>query len=343
MRVYKVDPIADRRWESFLQKKRGASIFHTPEWLTALRDTHGYEPLVLTTSSPTAEITNGVVFCKISSWFWGNRLVSLPFSDHCTPLLEGPQDLASVLSYSQQNLGGENWDSFEIRSEAGTLPETLQKAKFFVLHKLDLRPSLNVLFQNLHDDCVKRKIRRAGREGLTYEKGRTDSLLAKFYILLVQTRRRHGLPPQPLAWFRNLITCLGPKLKIRVASKNGDPVASILTIRYKDVLVYKYGCSDQNFKRLGGLQLLLWRAIEEAKQDNLSELDMGRSDCDNLGLIAFKDRWGAARSTLVYQKYPAERHQRFWSPNPDIAKYVFAHMPDSWLVAAGRVLYKHMG
>ena len=48
----------------------------------------------------------------------------------------------------------------------------------------------------------------------------------------------------------------------------------------------------------------MWKAIQEAKNDQLDEFDMGRSDCDNPGLIAFKDRWGAARSTLSYLRYP---------------------------------------
>jgi|SRR6266571_752828 len=35
--------------------------------------------------------------------------------------------------------------------------------------------------------------------------GRSDALFEKFFRLHVLTRRKHGLPPQPLVWFRNLI------------------------------------------------------------------------------------------------------------------------------------------
>jgi len=159
------------------------------------------------------------------------------------------------------------------------------------------------------------------------------------------TRRRHGLPAQPRDWFRNVISCVGDKATIRVASKDGRPIAGILTLRYKRVLAYKYACSDRRFSNLGGTQLLLWNAIQEAKRDRLSELDMGRSDWDNSGLVVFKDRWGASRSTLVYLRYPMRHIGSGISEAAlgRIGKYVWSRMPGSVLAAAGRLLYKHIG
>ena len=217
-------------------------------------------------------------------------------------------------------------------------------ANAFYFHKLDLRPSMDDLYRSFHKDCVQRKIQRAEREGVIYEEGREDSLLRKFYQLLLITRRKHGLAPQPARWFRNLIACLGDAVKIRLASKDGRPIASILTLCHKRVMVYKYGCSDHRFNNLGGTQLLMWKAIQEAKNDQLSEFDMGRSDCDNPGLIAFKDRWGAARSTLFYLQYPLPSSQTTGKAmRGNVAKYILAHAPDSLLAVTGSLLYKYMG
>jgi lipid II:glycine glycyltransferase (peptidoglycan interpeptide bridge formation enzyme) len=137
---------------------------------------------------------------------------------------------------------------------------------------------------------------------------------------------------------------LGDKVKIRVASKSGRPVASILTLHHQRTLTYKYGCSDHQFNNLGGTQFLMWKAIQGAKNDRIDELDMGRSDGDNPGLIAFKDRWGADRSTLCYLRYPLRSSQTFMGTmQGNITKYIFAHAPDSLLAATGSVLYKYMG
>jgi CelD/BcsL family acetyltransferase involved in cellulose biosynthesis len=346
MQVYEIDPTTDERWNELLQQHPLASIFHTQEWLLALRQTYKYEPIAFTTSPPGCTLTNAVPFCTISGWFGGRRLVSLPFSDHCDPLIEKSDQLTCLLDHLQRRLSAKKWSHIEIRPTdlRGIDCGAFGNGKAFFFHKLDLKPSLDVISKRFHKDCVQRKINRAVREGLTYAEGRSDVLVANFYHLLLGTRRRQGLPPQPIQWFRNLIACLGSKVTIRVASKDGRPLASIVTLRYKSTLVYKYGCLDHGFNKLGGTHLLFWNAIQEAKQENLSEFDMGRSDFENPGLAAFKDRWGAARTRLTYLRYPprnvpnAEGLRR-----PEIRKYVWSHAPNSMLAVAGRLLYKYMG
>jgi hypothetical protein len=85
------------------------------------------------------------------------------------------------------------------------------------------------------------------------------------------TRRRHQLPPQPKAWFRNLVDCLQDTVTIRVLSKQGRPVAGILTLSFKSTLVFKYGSSDARFNNLGGMLLLFWKAIQEEKRQGAKE------------------------------------------------------------------------
>ena len=121
------------------------------------------------------------------------------------------------------------------------------------------------LFHAFHESCIRRKIARSGRAGVTYEEGTSEDLLNEFYRLTVLTRQRHQIPPQPLSWFRNLIASTGKDLKIRLATYQGKPAAAILTIRYGSAMTYKYGCSDPQFHRLGPMQMLIWRAIQEAK------------------------------------------------------------------------------
>jgi len=346
MNVYEIDPTTDQRWEDFLQRHPQASIFHTRGWLEALRNTYDYTPVAFTTSAPERPLTNGIPFCKIAGFFDKRRLVSLPFSDHCQPLVQTSEQFKCLTAYLHRKRGLEKWDYVEMRPLNSMLPNGrgFDNSQSFFFHRLNLRRGLDEIFQNFHKDCVQRKIRRAEREGLDYEEGITDSLLNQFYRLLLLTRRRHGLPIQPVSWFRNLIAHLGANLTLRVASKDGQPIAGILTLRYKQSLVYKYGCSDQRFNALGGMQLLFWRAIQQAKQDQLCEFDLGRSDTDNPGLVAFKDRWGAAQSNLVYFRCGTKYSQRLTKAHQAaISKYLWSHAPTTMLTAAGRALYRHLG
>jgi lipid II:glycine glycyltransferase (peptidoglycan interpeptide bridge formation enzyme) len=168
-------------------------------------------------------------------------------------------------------------------------------------------------------------------------------MLGKFYGLLVTTRRRHCLPPQPLSWFRALINAFGDDLKIRVASKGDIPIASILTLSHKTSMVYKYGCSNAHFHRFGGMALLLWNAVQEAKDKGMHELDMGRSDRDNAGLISFKERFGAVGRPLLYWTYPDRRKATLGIQDRAMIRSLARVTPEFALRAIGTLLYRHMG
>ena len=312
--------------------------------MAALRLTYGYQPFVLTTCARGLDLTNGVVVCCVNSRVTGRRLVSLPFSDHCEALVDNLEQLRCIWEALRDEWKRNGWKYIEIRpveTDLSGLPG-LTKSESFCLHRLDLQPSLEDLFRGFHKDCVRRKIRRAEREGLSYEEGRSEPILEKFYGLLVLTRRRQLTLPPPLAWFRNLVACMGDLLKIRLASKNGEPLAGILTLSYKTTLVYKYGCSDWAFNKLGGNQLLFWKAIQEAKLSGFRELDMGRSDWDAPGLIEFKSRWGAAPSTLTYWSCGAlTARLSSLGRNTQFVRRVLRRLPLGFLARAGTLLYKH--
>jgi lipid II:glycine glycyltransferase (peptidoglycan interpeptide bridge formation enzyme) len=89
---------------------------------------------------------------------------------------------------------------------------------------------------------------------------------------------------------------------------------------------------------------VLWKAVQEAKAQGMERLDLGRSDRDNEGLITFKDRWGAEKSELIYLRYSRSRAAQTTHRRRSRAlRQAFARMPDSMLVAAGKLLYRHIG
>jgi CelD/BcsL family acetyltransferase involved in cellulose biosynthesis len=353
--AHELRPLEDARWTEFVSRHARSSIFHTAAWLEALRRTYGYEPLVITTSPSSEPLQNALVFCRIESWITGRRWVSLPFSDHCEPLVDSAAQLRSLLAALESAITREKLRYVEIRplgplaTERGSAGSgRWQPGLQYCFHELDLSPPIETLFRNCHKDSTQRKIRRAEKEKLTHDDGRSDALMDAFYGLLIRTRRRHGLPPQPKKWFRNLADCFGDALKIRVASKGTLPVAAILTIRHKDVLVYKYGCSDGEYNNLGGTHLLFWRSIEEAKREGLRTFDLGRSDAGNQGLITFKDRWGAASSTLSYATLNASVPKQSLAPSipgwkEEAIHRVFSRLPDKILRLIGALAYKHIG
>jgi CelD/BcsL family acetyltransferase involved in cellulose biosynthesis len=344
-KFYEIDPVCDPRWGALVDSHPRASVFHSTSWLKVLHAVYGYEPVVVTTCAPGERLTNGLVFCRVNSWLTGRRLVSLPFCDHCEPLVDDQDELDGILIQMTTQVNNNQWKYFEIRPVACQPSSRTELRRFntYHLHTLNLGLSEEQLFRNFHKDCIQRKIRRAEREHLQYEEGTSEALLKKFYRLVVATRRRQALAPQPLNWFRGLIAAFGNDLKIRIASKNDRPVASILTISHKNVMFYKYGCSDAAFNKLGGTQFLFWKTIQESKARGFEELELGRSDVDNPGLATFKERLGASRRRIDYWSYPRGPAglPSVWRKR--LAGYVVSAVPDIALKMIGKFLYKHVG
>jgi hypothetical protein len=340
----KINPLSDPRWDKFIANHPSVSVFHTRGWLRSLQRTYGYQPVAYTTSAPAdTELTNAILFCEIKSFLTGRRLVSLPFSDHCAPLVASEAEFDQVMQcvYAEQGRAGK----IEVRPlEAFANPEKLglSPTEAFQLHVIDIRPEADQLLRKMHKSCIQAKIKRAEKEALTYEQGRSDDLLKSFYKLFVMTRRKHGAPPQPFAWFQNLVNEMGESVTIHLASHQGTPIASILTLAHGNTVVYKYGCSDQAFSNLGGTPLLFWHSIREAKAMGAEAYDLGRTDLDNPGLLEFKERLGGKPTELHYYGFPAGPKAQASKLATTVRKLV-SLMPEPIFTSLGRILYRHVG
>ncbi|MGA2569843.1 MAG: GNAT family N-acetyltransferase [Terracidiphilus sp.] len=346
MPLFELDPSADSRWAELVDTHPAASVFHHPRWLNALSETYGYRPIVLTNCRAGEPLTSGIPLCEVSSWITGRRAVSLPFSDHAQPLLAEGEDPAQYFASIREQMRRNRWKYVELRprqpmsgSDSGLAPD-----KEYWIHVLDLAPSIDELFRNLHKSSLQRRIKKSSREGLTYERGSSPELLDDFFRLQVMTRKRHQLPPQPKIWFANVLLKLSGSAEIRVARKDGRSVAAIMTLYHKKKAVYKYGCSDHNLHHLAGMPFLFWKLIEECKAAGFTEIDFGRSEMDNEGLVRFKDEFGTRRERLCYLRFPeAEKGKDTVGRLMPIAGPLFSLLPDSVSSYLGRILYRHIG
>jgi len=348
MSVYEIDPCADARWLDFVQHHGDATAFHHPGWLRALQETYGYAPVALTTTSPGRPLQNGWAFCRVQSLLTGKRMVSLPFSDHAAPLVQSDREAVELAQAAVDRWSGRGLKYIEMRPIAAE--EWAERAGLGVstrtrLHQLDLHPSEEDIFKAFHDSSIKRKIKRAEREALRCEVGSSDALLDDFYRLMVMTRRKHGLPPQPRAWFRAVLDHLPEIAQVHVAYKDTVPAAAIFTCAFGTRYIYKYGASDSEQTNTGGTPLLFWRAIQDAKSRGFTWFDMGRTDLGHDGLATFKERFGAESVPIEYYRWPAPTEASHEGPGrlSTLAKPVIDRLPDSLLIAAGRILYRHMG
>ena len=271
----------------------------------------------------------------------GNRWVSLPFSDHCEPLAENPESFKEVCTTLSRSASDQlRYIELCPKTSAWMCPPGYARARTFAHHELTLAGRIDDTFSRIHNNSVRRKLRRTGREGLMCRLGTSEASVNEFYRLVILTRRRHGIPPQPRQWLRNLIAHLGTAVQLRLAFEGERAIAGILTLEHRATVTFKYGCSDAAVHNLGAVPFLMWNVIEDATAKGFDTLDLGRSGIENHGLIAFKEHLGATRSDLTYWRSPAPRAEDE-RRRPHATKWLIQHLPDAALTAAGRLFYRH--
>ena len=100
-------------------------------------------------------------------------------------------------------------------------------------------------------------------------------------------------------------------------------------------------------KKYSPNHLLTWAAIEQACQKGFHLFDFGRTASNNLGLIRYKDMWGAMSSDLPYFYFPPQYQkvaEKTESGFPyKIATHCWRFMPNSLASKLGPLIYKHLG
>ena len=340
-----ISPLEDPRWSGFVNLHPKASIFHTREWLAALKNTYGYLPFAIAEISQGGKIRAAIPVCAVESWLTGKRLISLPFADHCEPLVGSSSEMLNLMAALEVISGEGKYSYLELRPLSDSFGARdsglhVSESASYSHHAIDLRPNIQELFGRLHPSCVRRKIRRAEQQRLTYESGRSEGMVQRFYRLMVMTRRRHNLFPQPIAWFQNLAREFAERFTVHLARRAGDTVAGIITIQHGDKLVYKYGASDETRHALGGMPFLFWNAMLRGKSCGAIEFDLGRTDNENRSLSTFKERLGAESRQLKYFCVPPNLKRNSQFRVRGFVRF-FTHLPSPFCCAAGKLLYKH--
>jgi hypothetical protein len=109
-------------------------------------------------------------------------------------------------------------------------------------------------------------------------------------------------------------------------------------------VVYKYGCSDEGFHSLGGVPFLFWKLVEESKASGAEKIDFGRTDLNNEGLIAFKDRFGTSKKLLTYYRHTKTGRRGVAAlSDSQLVRQFFSLLPTAVSSTVGRLLYRHIG
>jgi hypothetical protein len=350
-----IDPTKSAEWDKFVENHPFGQIYHLSSWKTILescfKHIKGYYYVLRDIAGN--EIEAGLPVYKVRSWLTGNRLVCAPFATLFDPLVSSSSQL-NVLSKALIEASHQlNCSHVEIRThEAGRYFENTDYAasRFFKLHYLSLDSSPDALRRNFHRTCVRQRIARAEKSGLRLKIADQKSDLLDFYNLLIMTRIRRGLPPQPFSFFRALWDEFRPLnlLTILIAQKDGQSIAALLLLTFKDRVSVEFAASNEAFRCYSPIHYLFWKAIKLAHEKGFRIFDFGRTSPNNVSLMDFKERWGTESIDLAHFYYPRQvadgndRKEENWKYSI-IHELISLKIPPAFKKFIGAMCYRHMG
>jgi CelD/BcsL family acetyltransferase involved in cellulose biosynthesis len=307
-----VDPVVDPRWAALLSRQP-SSLFHSPPWLRALRDTYGFELRADLRLDVTGRATSGIVYSPIHDAM-DPRIVSLPFSDYCDPLLEGVEAWRALIGPLV-----DDGRRLQLRCLHSAIP--LTDERFTITgrarwHQVEITPDPDQLWQSL-DGSARRAVRKARQHGVTVSVAQDETDLRAFFDLHLRVRKhKYGLLAQPYRFFRALwhgFLSEGQG-ELRLARRDGEVIGGVLFLGWGDTLYYKFNASDPKHLDARPNDLIVWEALRDATVSGYRSLDFGLTDWDQEGLVRFKRKYATDERTIHLLRHapsggPSERER----------------------------------
>jgi len=316
-----------QEWTQYNAACTTATIYHLPEWSAVLEKSFGYIPYHLFAKDAHGRLLGILPLFLIKSSVGGNRLVSLPFSHFCGPIVDSNTALEALLEEAIKLCNTLKCKYLEIKMiskepqpniDSVWTKNGFEVSSHFSTFLLELSKP-DTVWKKLDPKSVRWAIGKARRDGVRVKKSDSLQDIRCFYNLNLKTKKRIGVPGHPHYLFENIFQEMGDRATLYLAELQNAIIAGIITLKYNDTTLYAYAASDDNYRVNQPNSLLVWTAIEEACNDGYRYFDFGRTSSAEESVTSFKKHWGTEEKMLAYYYYP--------------------HIPNSMVLGDSNMLY----
>lgn len=154
---------------------------------------------------------------------------------------------------------------------------------------LDISQSEKNLLEQMHQK-TRYNIRLAEKKGIKIKKGNKKNF-EKFWRLLIDTAKKNKFSTHPKKYYEKILETPGTELFLAVY--RDKIIAANVVLFHNKQVVYLYGASDYNYRKLMAPHLLQWHQILEAKKRGCLEYDFwGINEKKWPGVTRFKRGFG---------------------------------------------------
>jgi serine/alanine adding enzyme len=310
-------------WDTCVHSASGGTLFHRWGWKSVIEQVFGHECLYLAARDSGGRVEGVLPLVHVKSLLFGDYLVSMPFVNFGGPL--GSDAAVHALVQRAIDIARERRVGLvELRSrEALPLDVPVSNRKITCL--LDLTPgNPKPVWEGLTSN-VRRKVRRAQKEGFSVRFGCEPDQLDAFYQVFSRHMRDLGTPTLPRRFFATLLDRFPDDIWIGCAYHGDLPVAAGFGFQWAGELELTWVSALQEYHRNYANMLLYWGFIERAANEGLRIFNFGRCTPGG-GTHHFKQQWGSRDVPLMWYQPVAGR--RIATPSPH--EGAFALGPFVW-------------
>jgi len=335
-----------KRWDNFVEAHPRGSPFHLSCWLRTIQMTYPFRPFLYVYSEGKDTIAGVFPTFLVRGIFGGHRIISLPFSDYGGPLFMGDESEIEATALLIAN-SKRRFKCLEVRGPIAQNSGAVCQ-HYYKRHVLRLNSDPGEIRKRMEKKTIQYSIRKAGKAGIEIIEDNSLHGVEEFYRLNLLTRKKHGVPSQPIKFFRNMFHWMvsSGKAYILLALYDSQVIAAGVFLRGKHTIYYKYNASDPGcLSKLTPNHLLTWHAIEQACLQGYQFLDFGRTSPDNVGLMRYKKNWGAVPEDLPYYFYPDTKGQTIKEENRFLYRTMtslWRGLPDKVVEICGPRIYRYM-
>lgn len=297
--VIEVDPTTDERWRSLVDARR-TDVFHSPEWMAVLRDTYGFD-LRARMLFDGGRVAAGFAYVAVDDVF-GRRMVSLPFSDFCDPLVDDERQwdalthdlLAEPVPFSCKPLFDRIAHQDPLLAERGRMK----------WHRSDVTRDPDTMWGDLHASA-RRAVRKAEKAGVSVRRAEGINDMRSFFDLHLRTRKqKYGLLAQPWSFFQAIWNAFMEQDRghVLLAEVDERVIGGVVYLQWQDTLYYKFNASEADALDLRPNDLIMWTGLGMAHRSGASWVDFGVSDLDQGGLIRYKQKYATQEHEVLVLK-----------------------------------------
>lgn len=323
-----------------------SDVFHSPPWLAVLHQTYGFHIRARLRLDENGQPQAAIPYVRVQDMM-DSRLVSLPFSDFCDPLVDSTESWHCLIdSLLNENL------PLSLRCLHNAIPVTeprLPTVYQAYWHSLDLTSDDDSRWQGLASSA-RRAIKKAQSSGVVVKIAESKNDLRAFYELHMRVRKeKYSMVAQPYAFFENIWNNFvepGNGALI-VATCGGKVVGGVFFLVWNNRFYYKFNASDFDYIQYRPNDLVVWEASKYGHSRGYDYLDFGLSDSDQEGLVRYKRKYATQEKQVSFLRhtpdgFPSEETRQLRQLFPQLTDlFVNEGVPNHITEKAGAILYRY--